>query len=183
MTVKVARAAAAGVLLLVLSGCSSQERRDYSLPDPLCHVRGLSESVVKPLLPTGKDLYVDVRELSSDPDTNHLCVVQVDKKDGLRINTLRNEGNIDALHYAREGSGPLRNAEALSIPGVASAALGDDGALLSMNCPSPKVDYLVATVRVGDRNKPPENPAEQRRNIETFLRSYIPGLIQAKCTR
>ncbi|MCQ0023416.1 hypothetical protein M4914_10950 [Streptomyces somaliensis DSM 40738] len=108
--------------------------------------------------------------------------MRVDEKDGLQLNTLRNEANIDALHYAREGSRPLSNAKPLRIPGVASSAVGDDGALLSMNCPSTKVGYLVVTVRVGDREKSPENSTEQRRNIEAFLRGYIPGLIQVKCT-
>ncbi|MCP9944389.1 hypothetical protein LUX12_05645 [Streptomyces somaliensis] len=180
---KFVRAVATGVLGLTLAGCVSGGKRDYAVPDPFCQVQGVSEAVVKPLLPTGQDLHLDLRDLTSEPDQDQVCVVRVDEKDGLQINTLRNEANIDALHYAREGSRPLSNAKPSKIPGVTSSAIGDDGALLSMNCPSAGVDYLVTTVRVGDREKPPENPAEQRRNLETFLRSYVPGLIQAKCTK
>ncbi|MCP9957027.1 hypothetical protein [Streptomyces sudanensis] len=180
---KVTRAAVTGSLALTLSGCLSAERQDYAIPNPFCQVRGVSGAVVKPLLLAGESLYVDLRGLTSEPGQDQVCVVQVDKEDGLQITTLRNEANIDTLHYAKEGARPLADAKPASIPGVTSVAIGDDGALLSADCPSTGGDYLVTTVRVGDREKPPENPAEQRRNLEAFLRGYIPGLIQAKCTK
>ncbi|MCP9986224.1 MULTISPECIES: hypothetical protein [Streptomyces] len=178
---KTTRAAAAGFLALSLSGCLSTENQDYAIPDPFCQAKGVEASAVKPLLPAGKDLHLYIRDLTSEPDNSQVCVVLIDKKRSMRINTLRNEANIDALHYAVEGAHPFENPQPVKIPGVASTAVGEDGALLSMQCASPKDGYLVVTLRLDTTNKPTKGPVERRESIENFLKSYIPNLIKSKC--
>ncbi|MFE7428885.1 hypothetical protein [Streptomyces sp. NPDC057545] len=173
---------ALGVLTVttLVTGCSPGTANSYATPKQICGI-DVPPSVTEPLLPDGRGIEQYPRDFTTSPEARGGCIINVDKKLALRIAVYRESGRIDVPELAQEGSLRLKNPEAAEIKNVSSAQIAEDGALMTFPCRAHGKDYLIAEFAVGDRSWDRVSTKDQRKEIDAFVRSYVPGLIKAKC--
>ncbi|MFD7494650.1 hypothetical protein ACFV8T_19890 [Streptomyces sp. NPDC059832] len=176
MNVALATATAA----TLVTGCSAGSTDRYATPHEMCGI-DVPPAVTEPLLPAGKSIDQYPEDFAKKPDSIGSCLVNVDKKLALRIAVYRESGSIDIPGLAQEGSLRLRNPEKAEIKNVSSAQVAEDGALMSIPCRAGGKDHLVTEFAVGERSWDRGSTKDQRKEIDAFVRGYVPGLIKAKC--
>ncbi|MBX9398534.1 hypothetical protein K4749_34380 [Streptomyces sp. TRM72054] len=184
-------AAGIGVVLLLAVGCSfEKEERDYSIPVKICDV-AVEESMVKPLLPPGGSLKEGRQSMGRTPGEGEQCTLDVDKKIGLTIKISRQfKGRVDAL----EAVDRFSNLKRIPLGGnFTSAAVADDGAVAWLQCipksgqhltesaAGVKYKALVLELFVENGGEGPENTEQQHKDIDKFVRSYVPGVEKLWC--
>ncbi|WP_338897815.1 hypothetical protein WBG99_21300 [Streptomyces sp. TG1A-60] len=182
--------AAIGAVLLVC-GCSPEKGgRDYVIPAKVCDV-AVEADIVESLLPVGESLEEEREVVGISPGEGEQCSLDIDKKLGLTIKISRQGARWrDALEAADKYS----NLKRVSLAGdVESAGVADDGAIVWFRCipnsgqpftESPTgVNHqsLVMELFVGDRAKGPDDPEQQHKDIEKFVRYYVPGVEKRWC--
>ncbi|MFJ9681074.1 hypothetical protein ACIRP2_23925 [Streptomyces sp. NPDC101194] len=164
----------------LIAGCSAWPTDRYATPDKICDIEVPSE-VTEPLLPTGKKIEQYPRDFDKKPDSRGSCIINVDKKLALRIAVYRESGSVDIPGLAQHGSLRLKNPEKADISNVSSAQVAEDGALMAIPCHARGNEYLITEFAVGERSWDRESTRTQRKEIDAFVRGYVPELIKVKC--
>ncbi|MFJ9681075.1 hypothetical protein ACIRP2_23930 [Streptomyces sp. NPDC101194] len=172
----------AGITLAgyLISACSAQPSYDYVISAKICDIT-IDRSLIKPLLPAGGKFEQTVRDYGTKPETDWVCKIEIDNEQALRIAFHRTSGTIDIPQLAREGSLKLRDPRDVDINGTSTAQIAMDGALLSSPCLSHGEEDLITELTLGKNRLTTKSVKDRNQEIETFLRSYVPGLIKAKC--
>ncbi|MFF2326915.1 MULTISPECIES: hypothetical protein [unclassified Streptomyces] len=164
----------------LVAGCSAGSADGYATPGKVCGI-DVPSAATGPLLPAGKNIEQYPEDFDKKPDSIGSCLVNVDKKLALRIAVYRESGKIDVPELAREGSLRLKNPEAADIAHVSSAQVAEDGALMTIPCQDRGKDYLVTEFAVGERSWDKVSTKNQRKEIDAFVRRYVPELIKVTC--
>ncbi|MFB7528061.1 hypothetical protein ACFC0C_07390 [Streptomyces sp. NPDC056178] len=164
----------------LVAGCSAGSADGYPTPAKVCGI-DVPPAVTGPLLPAGRNVEQYPEAFDKKPDSIGSCIVNVDKKLALRIAVYRESGKVDVPELAREGSLRLKNPEAADIENVSSAQVAEDGALMTIPCRARGTDYLVTEFAIGERSWDRVSTKDQRKELDAFVRSYVPELIKVKC--
>ncbi|WMX45926.1 hypothetical protein RGF97_15185 [Streptomyces roseicoloratus] len=177
-----------GISTILLSACSSNKPEyEYAIPSKVCDVR-VGKDEMKSLLRAGESVEV-LGDKAEGSDGRRICRVVVDKKAALHVSISRDVAEEDVARVTDDGWTDFRKFS----PGgdVTSAGVASDGGIAWMKCQpkagQPKSEiagrpytHLVLRVNI-DGDTMELNGEERRADLEDFMRSYIPELVEVWC--
>ncbi|MEU3947201.1 hypothetical protein [Streptomyces sp. NPDC029526] len=180
-----------GAAALLVTACSGDEPgRDYSLPRQMCGIR-TDTSDLRPLLPDGKSARYAQNQTTDY--SYHLCRMIVDDEVALKLRILRDTGFSAEAEEAAYND--LKNYRPISMTGsveVTSAGVADDGGKVWLPCrplpghpqeavPDQPYTHLVLSIQLLSDVEGKDALARRHADIESFMRSYLPGLRKTWC--
>ncbi|MEU3329373.1 hypothetical protein ACH4LN_31290 [Streptomyces albus] len=159
--------------VVLSSGCGTDEKKEYSVPDSLCGVQ-VSARLLAPLLPPGKSVKLERK----DPLLNHgsiHCNVMVDGKTVfIASQTWQDRGDAMSMAIVQ----PELEPETLN--GSAYFQYSEKGAVKRVDCRAPKKpdEDLFAIPRIPGPQKP------DVADVKAFTKNYAKGVAQSdQCRR
>ncbi|MFB8270213.1 hypothetical protein ACFC96_26915 [Streptomyces sp. NPDC055955] len=156
--------------LASLASCSPQ---GAEIPKSICGTH-VNAKLVEPLLrATGK--VSESHTAGWGKRETNWCIVRVAGDESLRLKFAWHSDTMDPMKSASPNNNVTGLWEPTQMNLADKAALGDDGAIATTRCRTKPDNHFTLTLKLSHRSDVPHH----RRDIEKFMRAYMPATMKA----